>query len=140
MDGAVWLWDLAEDRFADALEALDFHHARDHLSALAQALHGEDTPEARAWVQPLLRSLREGQEARVVRRLEALWERAVKPGAETQAVIEREVNYFQSHRDHLHYRAMERAGAPRGSGGWNRWASSCSGGGAATVSPGAVWA
>jgi hypothetical protein len=31
MDGAIWLWDLAEDRFAQALKTLDFHHARDHL-------------------------------------------------------------------------------------------------------------
>ncbi|MBX3746376.1 MAG: hypothetical protein KF833_13805 [Verrucomicrobiae bacterium] len=31
MDGAVWLWDLAEKRFAQALKTLDFHHARDHL-------------------------------------------------------------------------------------------------------------
>ena len=31
MDGAVWLWDLAEDRFKDTLKTLDFHHAREHL-------------------------------------------------------------------------------------------------------------
>jgi hypothetical protein len=116
MDGAVWLWDLAADRFADARKTLDFHHARDHRWALAHALHGQDTPEARRWVQPLLRSLRGGQETRVVRRLEQLLERGVERDAPAQAVIEREVNYFQSHRDHLHYRAMKRAGAPRGSG------------------------
>src|SRR5206468_3183402 len=27
MDGAVWLWDLAQDRFKDAIKTLDFHHA-----------------------------------------------------------------------------------------------------------------
>jgi hypothetical protein len=116
MDGAVWLWDLAQDRFADACQTLDFHHARDHLWALAQVLHGQDTPEAKAWVEPLLRSLRGGQEARVVRRLEALLEPAQRRCTETQTVIEREVNYFQTHRDHLHYQRMERADAPRGSG------------------------
>jgi hypothetical protein len=31
-------------------------------------------------------------------------------------VVEREVNYFLNHREHLHYKAMEEAGAPRGSG------------------------
>ena len=36
------------------LKTLDFHHARDHLWAVAHLLHGEGTPEARAWVQPLL--------------------------------------------------------------------------------------
>ena len=35
---------------------------------------------------------------------------------ETQAVLEREISYFVTHRDHLHYQAMEKAGAPIGSG------------------------
>jgi len=116
MDGAVWLWDLADDRLANAVKTLDFHHARDHLWAVASLLHGQDTPEARAWVQPLLQSLRQGREGRVVRRLEQLLEApAVRPPAQ-QVELEREVRYFQNHRDHLHYQAMEKAAAPRGSG------------------------
>jgi hypothetical protein len=116
MDGALWLWDLAEDRFAQAIKTLDFHHARDHLWALAHTLHGEDTPEAKAWVQPLLRSLRKGKEASVVRTLEELLEKQPARTAENQEVVEREVKFFVKHRDHLHYQAMEKAGAPRGSG------------------------
>ncbi len=116
MDGALWLWDLAQDRFAEAIPTLDFHHARDHLWALAHALHGADTPEAKAWVEPLLRSLRNGEEARVVRRLEELLEERAQRTPQSQAVVQREVNYFLTHRDHLHYQAMEQAGAPRGSG------------------------
>lgn len=116
MDGAVWLWDLADDRLKSACKTLDFHHARDHLWAIAHLIHGEGTPEARAWVQPLLKSLRTGGEARVVRRLEQLLETPAA-GASVQAEdLEREVKYFQSHRDHLHYQTMEKAGAPRGSG------------------------
>ena len=116
MDGAVWLWDLADDRLAHAVKTLDFHHARDHLWALAHLLHGEGTPEAQAWVKPLLQSLRQGQEARAVRRLEQLLEPAgTRPPAQ-HTDIQREVRYFQTHRDHLHYQTMEQAGAPRGSG------------------------
>ncbi len=44
MDGAVWLWDLAEDRFRDAVKTLDFHHASEHLWAVGRALHGDQTP------------------------------------------------------------------------------------------------
>lgn len=116
MDGAIWLWDLAQDRFAQAVMTLDFHHARDHLWALANGLHGEDTPEARAWVEPLLRSLRKGRENQVVRRLEELLENQPERPPEQQELIEREVKFFVKHRDHLHYQAMEKAGAPRGSG------------------------
>jgi len=51
MDGAVWLWDLAQDRFKDAVKTLDFHHAREHLQALAESLHGPRTPQAKEWLQ-----------------------------------------------------------------------------------------
>lgn len=116
MDGAVWLWDLADDRLKSACKTLDFHHARDHLWAIAHLIHGEGTPEARAWVQPLLKSLRTGGEARVVRRLEQLLQTPAACASAQAEDLEREVKYFQSHRDHLHYHTMEKAGAPRGSG------------------------
>jgi hypothetical protein len=116
MDGALWLWELAADRFAGSIKTLDFHHARDHLWALAAVLHGEGTPQAQAWVQPLLRSLRHGAEALVVRRLEELLQKPSQRTASAQEEVEREVNYFVNHREHLHYQAMEAAGAPRGSG------------------------
>ncbi|MBE7501792.1 MAG: UPF0236 family protein [Verrucomicrobiales bacterium] len=64
----------------------------------------------------MAKSLRTGREARVVRRLEQLLEATTPRPAATQTELEREVRYFQSHRDHLHYQAMEQAGAPRGSG------------------------
>jgi len=116
MDGALWLWDLAQDRFATAIKTLDFHHARDHLWAMANSLHGEDTPEAKAWAEPLLRSLRKGRENQVVRQLEELLQNQSERTPESQELIEREVRFFEKHRDHLHYQTMEKAGAPRGSG------------------------
>jgi hypothetical protein len=116
MDGAIWLWELAEDRFAQAIKTLDFHHARDHLWALANTLHGENTPQAKAWVQPLLRSRRKGREGYVVRQLEELLKDQPEPTPQSQEVVEREVKFFVKPRDHLHYQAMEKAGAPRGSG------------------------
>lgn len=117
MDGAVWLWDLAQDRFASALKTLDFHHAREHLQAIADALHGTGSEPAGAWLKPLLHSLRHGQEQKVIENLEDLLISTTplcRP--ELQTDLEREVKYFQSHRDHLHYQAMEEAGAPLGSG------------------------
>ena len=116
MDGAIWLWDLAQDRFAQAIKTLDFHHARDHLWAVANSLHGEDTPEAGAWVEPLLRALRKGRENQVVRQLEELLEDPLERTLQQRELIEREVKFFVKHRDHLHYHAMEKANAPRGSG------------------------
>jgi hypothetical protein len=43
-DGAVWIWNLAEDRFKDAVQRLALYHAKQHLWTVAAALHGEGTP------------------------------------------------------------------------------------------------
>jgi len=116
MDGAVWLWDLAEDRFKTAVKTLDFHHAREHLNAVAEALHGAGTDTAHAWLKEILHGLRHGKETRVVRRLEDLLNAQTERTTENQETIEREVSYFRDHRAHLRYQAMEQAGAPMGSG------------------------
>ena len=116
MDGAVWIWDVAEDRFKDAVKTLDFHHAREHLQAVADAVYGPEAPAGRQWLERLLHQLRHGKEALVVRRLEELLESQAKRTPPSTEVIAREVNYFQEHREHLHYQQMEKAGAPLGSG------------------------
>jgi hypothetical protein len=116
MDGAVWLWDLAEDRFRDAVKTLDFHHASEHLWAVGRALYGEGTAETAIWVEKLLHSLRHGGQARVVCRLQELLDPVPRRSAETQDVLEREAHYFKSHENHLNYKAIHRAGAPIGSG------------------------
>ena len=51
-----------------------------------------------------------------MRQLEELLERQPERTPAQQELIEREVKFFVKHRDHLHFQAMEKAGAPRGSG------------------------
>ncbi len=116
MDGAVWLWDLAEDRFSHATKTLDFHHARDHLWALAHALHPDNEQAAKDWVEPLLKSLRNGQENKVLKGLTSLLAEKTDASDPNLQAIEVEVNYFVKHKDHVHYKAMKKAGAPQGSG------------------------
>jgi hypothetical protein len=41
-DGAVWIWRLADDRFPEARQRLDFYHAVQHLAVVGRALFGED--------------------------------------------------------------------------------------------------
>ena len=78
MAGAVWLWDLAQDRFQHTLKTLDFHHAREHLNAVAEVLPGPGTDPAKEWLKGLLHQLRQGKESLVVRRLEDLLESQAK--------------------------------------------------------------
>lgn len=115
-DGGVWIWNLVADRFSEAVGVLDFYHASGHLWAVAQALFGEEGPEARAWVEPLLHQLAHGGEAGVLRTLEDLLQLCRQLDEERQKVIEREVSYFQSHREHIHYQRRQQEGCPKGSG------------------------
>lgn len=115
MDGAVWLWHLARERFSEATLILDFHHAREHLMAVGEALYGNDSAALHAWVDPLLDQLQKGKEARVISQLEDLQQTETLASAEA-VVVDRETRYFAEHRDHLHYQRWKRSGAPRGSG------------------------
>jgi hypothetical protein len=116
MDGAVWLWNLAQDRFREAILVLDFQHASQHLWAVGHALHGEGTDGARAWTEPLLHQLRHGQEEKVIHTLEALLKPTPGRTRQSRKTLQTEVQYFQTHRDHIHYHQVDRQGGPIGSG------------------------
>jgi len=115
-DGAVWIWNLVEDRFSDATGVLDFYHASEHLWAIARQLHGEQEGKARRWVEPLLHQLKHGGETRVLRRLEGLLDLCASLGESPAGVIRTGVQYFQTHLEHLHYQAVGAQGCPQGSG------------------------
>jgi len=114
-DGAVWIWNIIEDRFQGAIKELDFYHGSEHLWEVARDLYPQPE-QAKAWVEPLLHPLRHGQEASVLQTLESLPETARNLGGAVSELVQREINYFQNHRDHLHYQDNAAKGFPVGSG------------------------
>lgn len=113
-DGAVWIWRLADDRFKEARQRLDFYHAVQHLAAVGRALFGEDKARLKDWLRPLARQLKNQSAVKVVGQLEEILAQ-LPAGAAAQAV-EKEVNYFHEHQDRMDYRAAKRRGEPIGSG------------------------
>jgi len=111
-DGAPWIWHLVADRFACATQTLDFYHASEHLWALARHLHPQPPQAAAQWVQPLLHRLRHEPDHQLLETLEAL----LPPDAPADPLLTGAVDYFQPHRDHLHYASLAARGAPIGSG------------------------
>jgi hypothetical protein len=114
-DGAVWIWNLIADRFDSCLKGLDFYHASTHLWAIAHELFPEDA-QAKAWVEPLLHQLKHGQEAEVVHTLETLPAQQQATGRSLSELLQREIAYFQTHREHLHYQDLAAKGSPIGTG------------------------
>jgi hypothetical protein len=112
-DGAVWIWNLAGDRFAGARQRVDFYHVSQHLWSVAHTLHPDDAAAARAWVQPLLDKLQADASCEVITELEQLRERVEGAARET---LVRETAYLQTHRERLDYGAAKKKGEPLGSG------------------------
>ena len=113
-DGAVWIWRLADDRWPQARQRLDFYHAVQHLAAVGRALWGEDKAQFKAWLKPLVRQLKNESAVKVIRQLdEAL---AGLPAGPVAEAVTKEVAYFREHQHRMDYRAARRAGEPIGSG------------------------
>lgn len=113
-DGAVWIWRLADDRFKDARQRLDFYHAVHHLAAVGRALFGEDQAQFKEWLRPLVKQLKNQSAIKVVEQLEEIL--AELPEGPSADAVEKEVNYFHEHQDRMDYREGRRRGEPIGSG------------------------
>jgi hypothetical protein len=111
-DGAPWIWNVAQDRWAGASEVLDFYHASQHLWELGRALHRQDEAATAKWVEARLHQLRHGGEKRVLAEVARLKVSRGKAGK----VVKREQNYLATHARRMNYRVIHRRGWPIGSG------------------------
>ena len=105
-DGAVWIWRLADDRFPEARQRLDFYHAVQHLAAVGRALFGEDKEKYRSWLKPLVRQLKNQSSVEVIGQLEEAL-RQMPAGVPAQTVA-KEIEYFREHQSRMDYRAGRR--------------------------------
>jgi hypothetical protein len=113
-DGAVWIWRLADDRWPQARQRLDFYHAVQHLAAVGRCLFGEEKEKLKGWLRPLVRQLKNESALKVIRQLEEIL--AALPGGAGADALAKEVEYFHTHQARMDYRAGRRAGEPIGSG------------------------
>jgi hypothetical protein len=112
-DGAVWIWNAAQDRYSEAVQRLDLFHANAYLWAVANQIHGANTPTARQWVKPLLKQIKTDQVAQVIHTLEEL-----KPtlSAASAKVTDTTIDYYRSNEKRMKYVAGKKRGEPVGSG------------------------
>jgi len=112
-DGALWIWNLIEDRFGQAQQRLDYYHASQHLWAVAHALHPEDPARARGWVEPLLKKLKNGRAAGLLKDLRTVIKRLRH---KKRQAVQIEVSYLENHRERMDYAVARRQSEPQGSG------------------------
>ena len=112
-DGAVWIWNLVEDRFKDAIQRLDLWHANAYLWAVAHELHGKGTKQARQWVKPLLKQVRNDQVAKVITQLEELKPHLTEAAAKSATEA---IEYYQHNQKRMKYKEGRQPKEPVGSG------------------------
>jgi hypothetical protein len=112
-DGAVWIWNLAADRFPQARQRLDPWHALQHLWVVAHALHPEKETEAAAWIKPLKDKLFKSQAAQVIGELDEVLKKLRGSRRET---VQSERNYLVNNEQRLDYKGAKKRGEPLGSG------------------------
>jgi len=113
-DGAVWIWRLADDRFPQARQRLDFYHALEHLAAVGRALYGDDAQGLKQWLSPLAKQLKDQSALKVIQKLEEVVQ--AMPAGPEAAQARKEINYLREHQDRMDYKAGRKAGEPIGSG------------------------
>jgi hypothetical protein len=111
-DGAAWIWNLKAEHLPGATETVDWYHAKEHLWATANAVHGEGTPEAARWAERREDELWNDRPASV---LAALGRMRPKTDAARQAVADLK-HYVTENRQRMHYASRREQGLLVGSG------------------------
>src|SRR3972149_1335084 len=115
-DGADWIW-----RYASAflglsgiklIEIVDIYHAWEHLWKVGNKLHGQGSPNASAWVEPLKVKLLEKGTGPVIEALAALGPQEGDIGEE----IRKAIDYFTLHKQRMRYPEFIALKLPIGSG------------------------
>lgn len=117
-DGAIWIWNLIQNRFRRATQRVDLYHVKQHLWSVARELYDQDSAQARQWLRPLFRQLKGkasgGQQ--VLGALKELLQTKEGMTAAQREQLAKEIGYFNTHAHRMNYAQALRKGQPVGSG------------------------
>lgn len=111
-DGAKWVWELARINFPNAICILDYYHALEHLSELADALYGEGTPKAKAQFRQWRKALLKDKVGQIMDHATA----ALPKSAAARKLARKQIAYFKRNRARMQYGTFRKAGYFIGSG------------------------
>jgi hypothetical protein len=106
-DGAVWIWNLVERYYPQAVQIVDWYHASEHLEKVA-SLAFTTREERQAWLAEVSEHLWQGRVTEVIAACQALASRAEKIATEAQ--------YFYQNAERMDYARFRAQGYAIGSG------------------------
>ena len=111
-DGAVWIWNLAEQHFPGAIQIVDLYHARQHLWDLSAKLFAGDEKACKRWLARCLDRLERGKIEALVKIL-----RGFPPASDELAkTLNNEAEYFERNAERMRYPAFRAQNLFVGSG------------------------
>ena len=111
-DGAIWIWNLADQHFLGAVQIVGLYHARQHVWELAAKLFVNDERTRRQWAAICQYLLDQGQIEALVLIL-----RHLRPDNEKLAQdVDKDAEYFARNADRMRYPEFRTRGLFVGSG------------------------
>jgi hypothetical protein len=111
-DGAIWIWNLADQHFPGAIQIVDLYHARQHLWELSAKLFPNDERDRKRWMARCLPRLERGKIESLVKIL-----RDLQPmNDELARIVVNEAEYFARNAERMRYPAFRAQGLFIGSG------------------------
>lgn len=96
---------------------IDFYHASEHLSHLAEAIHGKTSGEAKSWYKKYRDILKnQGQGVSKLIRSTEYYLKGRKYSKTSKKEIQRHLGYFKKHKKFMNYANYAEKGWPIGSG------------------------
>lgn len=115
-DGAVWIWNLADQHFPGAVQIVDLYHARQHLWDLAALLYPQDASAKKRWMTPMKDLLDHGRTELLVAWLReiAADQAGTQPGLAEE--MSKQADYFETNTHRMQYPKFREEGFFVGSG------------------------
>jgi hypothetical protein len=115
-DGAVWIWNLADQHFPGAVQIVDLYHARQHLWDLAAQFYPHDAATKRRWMVPMKDLLDHGRIELLVEWLRevSVEQAGTQPGLAEE--IGKQADYFETNTHRMRYPEFREKGFFVGSG------------------------
>jgi hypothetical protein len=111
-DGAPWVWELARVNFPQATCILDFYHAAEHLTSLADSLYGEGSEMAARKTRQWIAMLKEDGVDLMIGHVRD----ALPSDTSRREDIQKQLAYFEKNRARMFYGTFRSSGFFIGSG------------------------
>ncbi len=110
-DGAIWIWNLVEKYFPQAVQIVDWYHAVQYLTPIAATAWGSDSQAAQDWLNKTSTYLWKGKIDKVIRAC-----RRLRHNDQARESAEKAITYYTNNAQRMHYKRFRKQGYLIGSG------------------------